>query len=200
MPEDRKTAEREEFLRQFQAAPIEKKIGFLLHAASVEKNPAMRNKILSAADDYAEVQAQSRREAEERKKAVRGADALPGAETARPRYDSDALLRRALSDSVALRSAAKLEPFLRALLREGIEIPQESFEACAEALRYAMINLDAELVSTAVRRTSPGDARTIIDPFDANSADPAVVAFRRTLAELNARHFDDRPSPFRIRP
>lgn len=128
---------------------------------------------------------------------------IGGSEKAPEKFDSSRLVAKVVDDAQNLSQFKKIEPFLKTFFREGIVMSKETFEDVATSLSYALKALSDELEPTLLRNRVGGD-RTPgirnIDLYDPNTTEPAALAFRKTVAELNRKHFDDKPSPFRMRP
>ena len=127
---------------------------------------------------------------------------IGGNEKSPEKFDSSRLSMKVSDDAKRLPQFKKIEPFLKSFFREGIPLSKESFDEISTRLSYSLQALSDELEPTIVRKSAGNavnDTRNI-NLYDPNSKDSVAVEFRKTVAELNKKYFDDKPSPFRMRP
>lgn len=127
---------------------------------------------------------------------------IGGSEKSPEKFDSSRLSMKVADDAKRLPQFKKIEPFLKSFFREGIPLSKESFDEISSRLSYSLQSLSDELEPTIVKKSAGNavnDTRNI-NLYDPNSTERVVIEFRKTIAELNKKHFDDKPSPFRIRP
>lgn len=128
---------------------------------------------------------------------------IGGNEKAPEKFDSSRLVAKVTDEAKSLSQFKKIEPFLKTFFREGIPLTRESFEDVSISLSYALKALSDELEPTLLKNRVNGDrtpGMRNIDLYDPNTTEPAALAFRKTIADLNKKYFDDKPSPFRMRP
>lgn len=207
---ERERAAKEKAADAFEKAPTDKKIRFVEFLLKGETDPAKRLKLQSFLDHLADKKFSESRNAPASEavlpdgKSVRvenGDIVIGGSEKVTEKFDSARLVARVTDDARNLSQFKKIEPFLKTFFREGIVMGKEAFEDVATSLSYALRALSDELEPQIVKSKSGSvpDKRNI-DLYDPSTTEPAAVAFRKTVADLNGKYFDDKASPFRMRP
>lgn len=210
---ERERAAKEKAAEAFEKAPTDKKIRFVEFLLKNETDPTKRLKLQSFMDHLADRKTAESKNAPESSasvlpdgKSVRvenGEIVIGGSEKASEKFDSSRLVAKVTDDARNLSQFKKIEPFLKSFFREGIPLTRESFEDISTKLSYALRALSDELEPTLLKNRTGGD-RTPgvrnIDLYDPGTAEPAALAFRKTVSDLNGKYFDDKPSPFRMRP
>lgn len=210
---EREQAAKEKAAEAFERSPTDKKIRFVEFLLKDETEPARRLKLQSFLDYLADKKFAETKNAPETSGAVlpdgksvrvdNGEIVIGGNEKVPEKFDSSRLVAKVTDDARSLSQFKKIEPFLGTFFREGIPLTRESFEDVSTRLSYALRALSDELEPTLLKNRVGGD-RTPgvrnIDLYDPGTTEPAALAFRKTVSELNKKYFDDKPSPFRMRP
>lgn len=210
---EREQAAKEKAADAFEKAPTDKKIRFVEFLLKNETDATKRLKLQSFMDHLADKKLAESKNASEASGAVlpdgksvrveNGEIFIGGSEKAPEKFDSSRLVAKVTDDAKNLSQFKKIEPFLKTFFREGVPLTRESFEDVSTSLSYALRALSDELEPALLRNRVSGDrtpGNRNIDLYDPNTTEPAALAFRKTVAELNKKYFDDKPSPFRMRP
>ena len=207
---ERERIAKEKAADAFEKAPTDKKIRFVEFLLKNETDPAKRLKLQSFLDHLADKKfSESKNPAASESvlpdgKSVRvenGEIVIGGNEKASENFDSARLIAKVTDDASTLPQFKKIGPFLKTFFREGVSMSKETYEDVATSLSYALRALSDELEPQIVKGKSGAvPDRRNIDLYDPNTTEPAALAFRKTIADLNKKHFDDKPSPFRMRP
>lgn len=195
----------------FEKAPTSDKIRFIRFLLSKEKDAEERKKLLLAMDEYAERgYLQTKAEKPEGAKLpdgktakVENGEIVIGSPEKRETVLSDRLRDRVLDDAKSLKRFDKIEPFAKSLIREGVPLTEREFEEIARAVFLILREISEELDPALPQNRTNRDrkaGRVVIDPYDPNADEPSVINARKSVSELNAKFFADRPSVFRMRP
>ncbi|MFB0965384.1 MAG: hypothetical protein QMC36_06975 [Patescibacteria group bacterium] len=208
---ERERVAKEKAADAFEKAPTDKKIRFVEFLLKNETDPAKRQKLLSFLDHLSDKKHSESKNAESLSETVlpdgksvrveNGEIVIGGNEKAPEKFDSSRLVARVTDEAGNLSQFKKIEPFLKTFFREGIVMDKATFEDVAVSLSYALRALSDELEPQIVKgKSGTVPDRRNIDLYDPNTTEPAALAFRKTVADLNAKYFNDKASPFRMRP